>query len=367
MKHILIIAGTRPEVLKLAPLYTKLKSYNRFKVTFCLSGQHKELLTGLIELFNITPEINLEVMTSGQSLASLTSKIIEKFDTVLKEQKPDAVIVHGDTTTAMAASLAAFYNQIKIVHVEAGLRTNNLLAPWPEEANRQIIGRLASLHLCPTDFAKETLEKENPSSKKIFVTGNTIIDTLLSVHKNLDESELRVELKRNYKVDVEESFILVTGHRRENFGEGFKRIFESLLHISEKTKLNIIYPVHLNPAVKEMAHEILGASPKIYLIPPLDYKKFVFLMSKSFLILTDSGGVQEEALSFNKNILVMRETTERPEGLTTGLVHLVGSSTDKIISSVNKIMSSSGLITVSNPYGDGKASERIIKILESEV
>jgi UDP-N-acetylglucosamine 2-epimerase (non-hydrolysing) len=367
VKKILICAGTRPEVIKLAPLYHELKKSNFFFVQLVLTGQHRELLSNILEFFEITPDFNLDVMSSGQNLSLLTSKIITGIDDVLSYEKPDLVIVHGDTTTALAVSISSFYHRIKIAHVEAGLRTNNMEAPWPEEANRQIIGRLADYHFCPTDFAKFSLLKENPVSSKVYVTGNTVIDSLYFAINKINHEESQKFFFNSYNLDLTKKYVLVTAHRRENIGEDFRNVFLFLKSIATTSNLSIVFPVHLNPAVKDMAYSILSGHENVYLLPPQSYDHFISLLSKCSMVLTDSGGVQEEALSFNVPVLIMREFTERPEGLSTGIVHLVGTNTERILSLINEIFDRNETYCVANPYGDGKASIRIRDILEKEL
>lgn len=363
MMHLLFAIGTRPEFLKLVPLILEIKKTNSFKVTLCFTGQHKSLMNSVTKLFEVSPDINLDVLVDNQSLASLSCRIIERMDKVLEDIKPDAVIVHGDTTTAFASALVAFYHRIKVAHVESGLRTHDLYSPWPEEGNRQMIARLSDVHLCPTELSKETLLLENPSSKNVLVTGNTVIDTLHLISNKLNPELKRKHFLKEFGIDTLKPYLLVTAHRRENYGDGFKRIFDTIKLIRNKHDLEIVFPVHLNPNVKNLAYETLNSEDGIHLIEPQGYEDFIFLMRECRLILTDSGGIQEEALSFNKPVLVMRETTERPEGLATGFVHLVGSDPKKIESRLNMMLNCQPEIC-DNPYGDGKASARIVKYLQ---
>jgi UDP-N-acetylglucosamine 2-epimerase (non-hydrolysing) len=367
----LIIFGTRPEAIKMAPLVRAFqKNKDQFETRVCVSAQHREMLDQVLDFFEITPDYDLDLMKPNQNLYSLTSDIILGLKPIVEEFQPDYVYVHGDTTTTMASSIAAFYAGAKVCHVEAGLRTNNKLSPFPEEMNRQVTGRIADYHFAPTEQAKQNLLKENVSESTILVTGNTVIDAFLessSRVENLDNPEIE---KLKTIIDPTKKLILVTGHRRENHGQGFIDICQALKEIATTNKeVQIIYPVHLNPNVKEPVYNILGNTHSINLIDPLAYPTFVWLMNKSYLILTDSGGIQEEAPSIGKPVFVMRDTTERPEALAAGTVILVGSNKEKIILECNNLLTNkekyNKMSALHNPYGDGKACEKIIDFVKS--
>jgi len=370
MRKILIVFGTRPEAIKMAPVVKEfMKHRDVFETRVCVTAQHREMLDQVLDLFDIKPEYDLNIMKPGQDLFDITSNVLSGIKSVIEEFNPDVLMVHGDTTTTFTASLAAFYKKIKIAHVEAGLRTYNLDAPWPEEANRQLTGRLADYHFAPTESAAENLINEGKSRDSIFITGNTVIDALYRVfEKNRKESkeEDLVDLIFNYGYKISErDIILVTGHRRENFGQGFLNICNALKEIADRRPdIDIVYPVHLNPNVRKVVYDILSDSENIYLIEPLDYRPFTYLMSGSKLVLTDSGGIQEEAPSLGKPVLVMRDTTERPEAVEAGTVKLVGTDKDKIIEFVTKLLEDNAfyekMSKAHNPYGDGKAAERIV-------
>ncbi|MET3028185.1 UDP-N-acetylglucosamine 2-epimerase (non-hydrolyzing) [Flavobacterium sp. UW10123] len=369
MKKNLIVFGTRPEAIKMAPLVQEFKKHSDiFETRVCVTAQHREMLDQVLDFFNIQPEYDLNLMKANQNLYSLTGDIIVGLKEVLEDFNPDYVYVHGDTTTTMAASLASFYSGAKICHVEAGLRTNFKRTPFPEEMNRQITGRIADYHFAPTEASKENLLKENIDSQSILVTGNTVIDALIDSSKRVEDiynSEIEI-LKKFVKKDSK--IILVTGHRRENHGDGFIRICEALREIAlGNPEVDIIYPVHLNPNVKEPVYKILSGISNIKLIEPLAYPAFVWLMSKSYLIITDSGGVQEEAPSLGKPVLVMRESTERPEAVLAGTVILVGTNKELIINETNKLLQDNNayikMSVLHNPYGDGKACERIVNFI----
>lgn len=370
MRKILIVFGTRPEAIKMAPVVKAfMKHRDVFETRVCVTAQHREMLDQVLDLFDIKPEYDLNIMKSGQDLFDITINVLSGVKSVIEEFNPDVLMVHGDTTTTFTASLAAFYKKIKIAHVEAGLRTYNLDSPWPEEANRQLTGRLADYHFAPTELAAENLINEGKDRDSIFITGNTVIDALYWVlEKNRKESkeEDLADLIFNcgYKIS-ERDIILVTGHRRENFGQGFLNICNALKEIAAKRPdIDIVYPVHLNPNVRKVVYDILSESENIYLIDPLDYRPFTYLMSRSKLVLTDSGGIQEEAPSLGKPVLVMRDTTERPEAVEAGTVKLVGTDKDKIIEFVTKLLEDNAfyekMSKAHNPYGDGKAAERIV-------
>ncbi|EFU6104907.1 UDP-N-acetylglucosamine 2-epimerase (non-hydrolyzing), partial [Escherichia coli] len=370
MKKIFLIFGTRPEAIKMAPLIESLKGDNRFCCKVCVTGQHREMLDQVLDLFQIKPDYDLNVMKPGQTLVSLTSIILDKLNEIFIADKPDMILVHGDTTTTIAASLAAYYNQVRIGHVEAGLRTGDLYSPWPEEGNRKLTAAITDLHFAPTETAKLNLLKENIAEKNIYIVGNTVIDALMAiVTKVRKEPELQKEMVKNLPFDVNTNkIILITGHRRENFGIGFENIFFAIRNAALKFKdYNFVYPVHLNPSVRKPVKDILSGISNIYLIEPLEYMQFVYLMDKAYIIVTDSGGIQEEAPSLGKPVLVTRDTTERPEAVTAGTVRLVGTDKDKIFNELNLLLTDKGVYekmsTASNPYGDGQTSTRITEIL----
>ena len=367
----LIIFGTRPEAIKMAPLVRAFqKNKDQFDTRVCVTAQHREMLDQVLAFFEITPDYDLDLMKPNQNLYTLTSDILLGLKPILEEFQPDYVYVHGDTTTTMASSIAAFYAGAKVCHVEAGLRTDNKWSPFPEEMNRQVTGRVADFHFAPTEQAKQNLLNENIPESTILVTGNTVIDALL-------ESTSRVEKMDNPEIenlksiiDPTKKIILVTGHRRENHGQGFIAICEALKEIAQtNTEAQIIYPVHLNPKVQQPVYELLGELKNIHLIAPLSYPAFVWLMNKSYLIITDSGGIQEEAPSLGKPVLVMRETTERPEALAAGTVILVGSDKEKIILECNRLLQDkekyNQMSALHNPYGEGKASDAILEFMKS--
>ncbi|WP_209391136.1 non-hydrolyzing UDP-N-acetylglucosamine 2-epimerase [Chryseobacterium sp. RR2-3-20] len=367
----LIIFGTRPEAIKMAPLVKEFqKNANAFKTKVCVTAQHREMLDQVLNFFEITPDYDLNLMRHNQNLYTLTADIITQLKPVLEDFQPDFVYVHGDTTTTMAASIAGFYSGAKICHVEAGLRTYDKLSPFPEEINRQVTGRIANYHFAPTEQSKENLLKENLDPASVIVTGNTVIDALLeSTEKvnNIEDSEIRF-LKDI--IDLNKKIILVTGHRRENHGQGFINICEALKEIAVNNEnIQIIYPVHLNPNVKKPVYEILSGIHNIKLINPLAYPAFVWLMNHAYIIITDSGGVQEEAPSLGKPVLVLRNTTERPEAVETGTVILVGTDKDLIIKETNSLLTDSNryqmMSSLHNPYGDGKACVRIINFIKA--
>ncbi len=373
MKKILIVFGTRPEAIKMAPLVKEFQTYpHYFETKVCVTAQHREMLDQVLKLFDINPDFDLNIMKQNQDLYDITANVLLGLKNVLESYSPDIVFVHGDTTTTFTASLAAYYKKITVAHIEAGLRTHNLYAPWPEEANRHLTSVLANYHFAPTPEAKQNLCNENIDSKSIYVTGNTVIDALfLTLDKITSNTHLKQRLiaKINVPFDLEKTpFILVTGHRRENFGQGFINICEALQEIALKNpSLHIIYPVHLNPNVRQPVLSLLSHISTIHLIEPQEYESFVFLMHACHLILTDSGGVQEEAPSLGKPVLVMRDTTERPEALDAGTVKLVGTNKQKIISEVQLLIDSKEaykkMSLAHNPYGDGNACRKIIEIL----
>jgi len=373
MKKILSVFGTRPEAIKMAPVINELKKYpQQFDSKVCVTAQHREMLDQVIKLFDITPEYDLNIMAPCQSLTNITCNVLKGIEPILNEFHPDIVLVHGDTTTTMATSLASYYQKIPVGHVEAGLRTGNIYSPWPEEMNRSLTDTICRYHFAPTEQSKQNLLREGVKNEQIFVTGNTVIDALLSVVQKLrDRDNLQHEMVNRFSfLSTNKRLILVTGHRRENFGEGFEQICNALRKIVElHDDVEILYPVHLNPNVKEPVNQILGKLKGIHLIEPLDYLSFVYLMDCSHIILTDSGGIQEEAPSLGKPVLVMRDTTERPEAVNAGTVKLVGKDTDKIIAEVSRLLSDSSAYNLMskahNPYGDGEAAIRIVKSLNS--
>lgn len=367
---ILTVFGTRPEAIKMAPL-VKLLEKEDWDSRVCVTGQHREMLDQVLELFEISPEYDLNIMTQGQDLYDVTTGILNNIKTVLRQFKPDIVLVHGDTTTAFATTLAAYYEQIPVGHVESGLRTGNLYSPWPEEGNRKLTGTLADLHFAPTELSRENLVQENVKNENIFITGNTVIDALQWVIAKLKESEsMSKQFSQQFSfLEHKKRMVLVTGHRRESFGGGFENICKALKTIALKyPDTDIVYPVHLNPNVQEPVNRLLSSVDNIHLIEPLDYLPFVYLMNCSYMILTDSGGIQEEAPSLGKPVLVMRETTERPEAVEAGTVKLVGTNSDLIVNEVTKLMSDSksyqSMSKSINPYGDGLACKRIIDELK---
>jgi len=367
---VLTIFGTRPEAIKMAPLALLLAEDSRFESKVCVTAQHRQMLDQVLDLFRLIPDYDLDLMTPGQSLAELTGRILTGVEEVLQSFRPDIVLVHGDTSTTMAASLAAYYQQIPVGHVEAGLRTGNLYSPWPEEANRRLTGVLTRLHFAPTETAHQNLIHDGVNDTHIHVTGNTVVDALLEVRRRIQTSPaLRAEFEARFNfVDSTRKLILVTGHRRESFGSGFERICQALSSLANAhDDIDILYPVHLNPNVQEPVRRMLGEHPRIHLIEPQDYLPFVYLMDRAYLILTDSGGIQEEAPSLGKPVLVMRNTTERPEAVDAGTVKLVGTDVERILSETNTLLSDNvsyqRMSQAHNPYGDGNASARIVETL----
>lgn len=386
MKKVLLVFGTRPEAIKMAPLVKEFERHpDKFKTIVAVTGQHRQMLDQVLELFDIKPEYDLDIMKPGQDLYDVTSRVLTGLREVLKAVRPDIVLVHGDTTTSTAAALAAFYQQLPVGHVEAGLRTHNIYSPWPEEMNRQITGRIAEYHFAPTQLSRQNLMAEGVTDDKIVVTGNTVIDALYWVIdkvKNNPEldSKLKNELiKSGYdikRLEAGKKLVLITGHRRENFGTGFISVCKALKALSEKyPDVDFVYPMHLNPNVREPIHAVFGENldrlGNMFFIEPLEYLSFVYLMEKSTIVLTDSGGIQEEAPGLGKPVLVMRDTTERPEALTAGTVKLVGTDYDTIIHNVSLLLDDQGTYnTMSmavNPYGDGKASRRIVTMISLNV
>lgn len=375
MKKILLVFGTRPEAIKMAPLVKEFqKDTEHFETKVCVTAQHRQMLDQVLEVFGITPDYDLNIMAPNQDLYDITSKVLLGLRDVLKDFAPDVVLVHGDTTTSMAASLAAFYRQIAVAHVEAGLRTYDMLSPWPEEMNRQVTDRICTYYFAPTGQSRQNLLRENIEEKKIFVTGNTVIDALLMTvdiiaTKTGMEEQIHKEIQEKGYTVGERDYILVTGHRRENFGEGFLHICKAIRELaSQYPDIDIVYPVHLNPNVQKPVYELLSGLDNVFLISPLDYLPFIYAMQHSILLLTDSGGVQEEAPSLGKPVLVMRNTTERPEAVEAGTVKLVGTDAETIVGNVVELLRNKELYKrmseTHNPYGDGQACERIVNALK---
>ncbi|MEH6383036.1 MAG: UDP-N-acetylglucosamine 2-epimerase (non-hydrolyzing) [Colwellia sp.] len=369
-KRILTVFGTRPEAIKMAPLVHALSADERFEAKVCVTAQHREMLDQVLELFEITPDYDLNLMKAGQTLNEVTARILLELKPVLQEFKPDVVLVHGDTATTFAASLAAYYEQIAVGHVEAGLRTGNIYSPWPEEGNRKLTGALTKYHFAPTVTSQQNLLDENYAQENIVVTGNTVIDALLMVKEKIDHDvDLNATLAASFPMlNENKKLILVTGHRRESFGGGFERICEALAITANRyPNAQILYPMHLNPNVREPVNRILKGIDNIYLIEPQQYLPFIYLMTRAHIILTDSGGIQEEAPSLGKPVLVMRDTTERPEAVDAGTVKLVGTSVDVMIFAINELMDNEKaykeMSFAHNPYGDGKTCERILDVL----
>ncbi len=352
----------------------KLREDNNFEIKICVSGQHREMLEQVLRIFNIKPDYDLRIMKENQSLFYITSETLRKFESVLRKEKPDLVIVQGDTTTTFVASLSAYYQKIKVAHVEAGLRTEDKFNPFPEEINRRLTDCIADLYFAPTERAKENLLKEGVREDRIFVTGNTVIDALFIILNKQKKPEVQREMEevflKRYGIGFKRRTILVTGHRRESFGRDFEEICYGLKMIAENSDAQIVYPVHLNPNVQKPVKEILGGIKNVYLIDPLDYYTFVWLMNRSYLVLTDSGGIQEEAPSLAKPVLVMRKRTERPEGIEAGVAKLIGTERESIFRETLKLLESeedyNKMAQAKNPYGDGKASERILAVLKEK-
>ena len=383
MKKVMLVFGTRPEAIKMAPLVKAFQQQpEEFETVVCVTGQHREMLDQVLKIFEITPDYDLNIMKQGQDLYDVTARVLTGMRDVLKEAQPDVVLVHGDTTTSTAAALAAFYQQIPVGHVEAGLRTHNIYSPWPEEMNRQITGRIATYHFAPTPLSRQNLLAEGVKEEQVAVTGNTVIDALyMVVDKIKADRELDAQLEKllaeaGYDVkrlDGERRLVLITGHRRENFGEGFIRMCQAIKALTEKyPEVDFVYPMHLNPNVRRPIHEVFGEDlsrlGNMFFIEPLEYLSFVYLMEKSHIVLTDSGGIQEEAPGLGKPVLVMRDTTERPEALEAGTVKLVGTDYERIVAEVSALLSDrdyyEGMSRAVNPYGDGRACGRILKFLK---
>jgi UDP-N-acetylglucosamine 2-epimerase (non-hydrolysing) len=367
---VLTVFGTRPEAIKMAPLVKALAAHPGIDARVCVTGQHRQMLDQVLSLFDIAPDYDLDIMQPQQTLSSITSQILLKLEPVLQDFSPDLVLVHGDTSTTLAAALAAYYQKIAVGHVEAGLRTGNIYSPWPEEANRRLTGSLAAWHFSPTPQTRENLLKENVPDAHILVTGNTVIDALLLVQNNLkNQSELQNKFRNTFNLIRDDArMVLITGHRRENFGGGFERICTAIQSLATKYPgTDFVYPVHLNPQVREPVNRLLNNLPNVHLIEPQEYLPFVYLMTRAYLILTDSGGIQEEAPSLGKPVLVMRESTERPEAVAAGTVRLVGTDVGAIVREVTRLMDDQSaydeMAFAHNPYGDGKASERIVEFI----
>ena len=382
-KKVMLVFGTRPEAIKMCPLVKEFQKHpDEFETIVCVTGQHREMLDQVLTIFDVKPDYDLNIMKQGQDLTDVTARVLTGLRDVFKECRPDVVLVHGDTTTSTAGALAAFYAQIPVGHVEAGLRTHNIYSPWPEEMNRQITGRIATYNFSPTPLSEKNLLEEKAQGN-IYVTGNTVIDALhlvvdkLKTDEALAKEQDKVLLDAGYDVSRLEGgkkLVLITGHRRENFGDGFIRMVTAMKDLSEKyPEVDFVYPMHLNPNVRKPIHEVFGEDltrPNFFFIEPLQYLEFVHLMSKANIVLTDSGGIQEEAPGLGKPVLVMRDTTERPEALSSGTVHLVGTDYDKIVKEVSTLLEDSAayekMSKAVNPYGDGKACNRIVRILNGE-
>jgi UDP-N-acetylglucosamine 2-epimerase (non-hydrolysing) len=371
MKKILHVFGTRPEAIKMAPLIRAFKGSSHFESRVCVTAQHREMLDQVLDLFEIVPDYDLNLMKTGQTLTDITTAILTNLKPILVDFKPDLLLVHGDTATTFAASLAAYYEKIDVGHVEAGLRTGDMYSPWPEEINRKLTGGIAKVHFAPTETAKNNLINEGVSSAQIFVTGNTIIDALISVKDKIYcDKELATDLSSNFpNIDFTKKIILITGHRRENFGDGFENICQAISQLArDRQDVEFVYPVHLNPNVQSPVKKYLSEYKNIHLISPVEYLPFVYLMTNSEIILTDSGGIQEEAPSLGKPVLVMRDTTERPEAVAAGTVKLVGTNKLKIYKQVCRLLDDKSeylkMSTANNPFGDGLASQKIISSLE---
>lgn len=371
VKKVLLVFGTRPEAIKMAPLALKLQQFHQdFETKVCVTGQHRQMLDQVLELFDLKPDFDLNLMKPGQTLSDVTSGVLKGLEQVFEQWTPDLILVHGDTATTFAAALAAYYHKIKVGHVEAGLRTGDLYSPWPEEANRQLTGVLANYHFAPTQSSYNNLIQEHVNPDHIIVTGNTVIDALLQVKHKIEQDQSVIDqFQQQFSfLDADKKLILVTGHRRENFGQGFLNICQALGNLAKKyPDIQIVYPVHLNPNVQQPVNALLADIDNIYLIAPQDYLPFVYLMNRSYLILTDSGGIQEEAPSLGKPVLVMRDTTERPEAVEAGTVRLVGTDIATIEESVAELLENKSvyaeMAAAHNPYGDGTACQQIIQFL----
>lgn len=374
MKKILIVFGTRPEAIKMAPLVKAFKNNNNFDTRVCVTAQHRQMLDQVLDIFEIVPEYDLNIMKAGQDLYDITANVLVGIRDILTDFEPDVVFVHGDTSTTFSTSLAAYYAKVKVGHIEAGLRTYDIYSPWPEEGNRQLTGVLANYHFAPTAQSQQNLLKEGKDNNNIFVTGNTVIDALMYVVHRIDnqpelKQKIRAKICAQYPLETQRKVILVTGHRRENFGQGFINICEGLKQIAlNNPEIDIVYPVHLNPNVQRPVNEILSNIANIYLIDPLQYEEFIYLMSQAYFIITDSGGIQEEAPSLGKPVLVMRDTTERPEAVAAGTVKLVGCDQAVLVREAEKLLNDQNeyemMSRAHNPYGDGKACERVVQLMQ---
>ncbi|ALM86448.1 non-hydrolyzing UDP-N-acetylglucosamine 2-epimerase [Bordetella sp. N] len=367
---VLTVFGTRPEAIKMAPVVKALMADASLESRVCVTAQHRQMLDQVLGIFSIKPDFDLNLMAPGQDLSDITSKVLLGMRDVFREWQPDMILVHGDTTTTLAASLSAYYAKVEVGHVEAGLRTNNKYSPWPEEMNRRQVGATADVHFAPTEKARANLLREGVSQNTIHVTGNTVIDALLDVAQRVrDDKDLRASLAARFDfLDPAKRMVLVTGHRRENFGSGFENICKGLREIARRGDVQVVYPVHLNPNVQEPVHRILSDVADVHLIEPQDYLPFIYLMDRSDLLITDSGGVQEEAPSLGKPVLVMRDTTERPEAVDAGTVKLVGTDTAVIVREANRLLDDArayeAMARAHNPYGDGHAASRIVEVLK---
>lgn len=372
-RRVLVVFGTRPEAIKMAPVVARLRRSPEIKVSVCVSAQHRQMLDQVLALFRIEPDFDLDLMRPNQTLTGVTSAVLDGVGRVLESANPNLVLVHGDTTTTFATALACFYRRIPVGHVEAGLRTGNLQAPWPEEMNRRFTGQLAALHFAPTPAARDNLLREGVASESIWVTGNTVIDALMDVVGRLEtDDKLAGQLGGGmpWLADPSRRVVLVTGHRRENFGEGMESVCRALARLAVDPGVQIVYPVHPNPNVLDPVHRLLGEIPNVHLVAPMDYLPFVYLMSRAHLVITDSGGIQEEAPSLGKPVLVMRETTERPEAVSAGTVRMVGVDEERILTEARRLLTDPDhyrrMSTAHNPYGDGHAADRIAQIVEGQ-
>ncbi|QMV12982.1 non-hydrolyzing UDP-N-acetylglucosamine 2-epimerase [Vibrio spartinae] len=369
---VLSVFGTRPEAIKMAPIVKALEQDSDFMSKVCVTAQHREMLDQVLDLFHIVPDFDLNIMSKNQGLTDISILILKGLKSILEDYQPDYVLVHGDTATTLSTTIACYFQKIKVAHVEAGLRTGNLYSPWPEEGNRKVVGSLCNIHFAPTKSAVNNLIQENIKANTIYETGNSVIDALLSVKENiLSDPNIQKNIEAQFSFDLNQDFILITGHRRENFGQGFENICNAIKDLAIEFKhINFIYPVHLNPNVRTIVEKNLGSFDNIHLIPPQNYLPFIYLMAKSVLILTDSGGVQEEAPSLGKPVLVMRDTTERPEAIEAGTVKLVGTNRERIVSETKQLIIDKNayrsMSNAMNPYGDGHTASRILSILKKQ-